>query len=45
MSDISAEKPSNPKDSFGIRKIAMSVMPTRVLYRVALKMLEAFVRT
>lgn len=33
-------KPSNPKDAVGIRKLAFSVLPWRVLCRVALAMLE-----
>lgn len=33
-------KPSNPKDAVGIKKAGLSVLPTRVLYEVALGMLE-----
>lgn len=33
-------KPSNPKDAIGIRKLAFSVLPWRVLTGVALAMLE-----
>lgn len=33
-------KPSNPKDVIGSMKLALSVLPIRVLWRVALGMLE-----
>lgn len=33
-------KLSNPKDAVGIRKVAFSVLPWRVLYRIALGMME-----
>lgn len=33
-------KDTNPKDAIGIRKIAFSVLPWRVLHRVALAMME-----
>lgn len=33
-------KPSNPKDAVGIKKAGLSVLPLRVLYDVALGMLE-----
>ena len=33
-------KQTNPKDAVGIRKILFSVLPMRVLWRVALAMLE-----
>lgn len=33
-------KPSNPKDALGILKIGLSVLPIRVLYEMALGMLE-----
>lgn len=33
-------KPSNPKDAVGIKKVGLSVLPTRVMYEVALGMLE-----
>lgn len=33
-------KPTNPKDSVGIRKLAFSVLPWRVLCYVALAMME-----
>lgn len=35
-----SEKPTNPKDAVGIRKVAFSCLPWRVLYRVALGMME-----
>lgn len=35
-----SHKPTNPKDAIGIRKLAFSVLPWRVLCRVALAMLE-----
>jgi hypothetical protein len=35
-----SSKPSNPKDAIGIRKLAFSVLPWRVLCGVALAMLE-----
>ncbi len=35
-----AEKLTNPKDAVGVRKLAFSVLPWRVLYRVALAMME-----
>lgn len=35
-----SEKPTNPKDAVGIRKLAFSVLPWRVLCRVALAMME-----
>lgn len=38
--DAPDTKPSNPKDALGIKKVGMSVMPVRVLYEVALGMLE-----
>ena len=37
MSEI---KPSNPKDTVGVLKVGLSYLPTRVLYEVALGMLE-----
>jgi hypothetical protein len=37
---VSASKPTNPKDVVGIRKVAFSALPWRVLYRVALGMME-----
>lgn len=37
---MTERKPSNPKDAVGIKKAGLSVMPTRVLYEVALGMLE-----
>lgn len=33
-------KPSNPKDIIGIRKVALSAIPFRVLWRVGLAMME-----
>lgn len=33
-------KPTNPKDAVGIKKVGLSVLPLRVLYEVALGMLE-----
>ena len=33
-------KPSNPKDAVGIKKVALSVLPIRVIYEVALGMFE-----
>ena len=33
-------KQTNPKDAIGIRKIAMSVVPWQVIYRIALAMME-----
>lgn len=33
-------KPTNPKDAVGVRKLPFSVLPWRVLHRVALAMLE-----
>lgn len=33
-------KDTNPKDAIGIRKLAFSVLPWRVLYNVALGMME-----
>lgn len=33
-------KDTNPKDAIGIRKVPLSVVPVRVLWRVALGMLE-----
>lgn len=33
-------KPSNPKDAVGIRKVSLSMLPFRVLWEVALGMLE-----
>lgn len=33
-------KPSNPKDAIGVRKAPLSCLPTRVLWRVGLAMLE-----
>ena len=35
-----SDKPSNPKDAVGIRKLAFSVLPWRVLSGVALAMME-----
>lgn len=35
-----SNKPTNPKDAIGIRKLAFSVLPWRVLCRVALAMME-----
>lgn len=35
-----SEKPSNPKDIVGTRKVAMSCLPWRVLWNVALAMME-----
>lgn len=37
---MSASKDTNPKDAIGIRKVAFSVLPWRVLYRIALGMME-----
>lgn len=37
---MSAEKPGNPKDAIGVRKLAFSVLPWRVLTGVALAMME-----
>ncbi len=34
------EKPSNPKDALAIRKVGLSTLPFRVLWEVALGMLE-----
>src|SRR5690349_5453933 len=34
------EKPSNPKDVIGIRKVPFSVLPTPVLWEAALGMME-----
>lgn len=33
-------KHSNPKDAVGVRKVSLSVLPWRVLYRVAIGMME-----
>ncbi|WP_316191592.1 MULTISPECIES: dATP/dGTP diphosphohydrolase domain-containing protein [unclassified Bradyrhizobium] len=33
-------RPTNPKDAVGIKKVGLSVLPIRVLYEVALGMLE-----
>lgn len=33
-------KPTNPKDALGIRKVPLSCIPVRVLWRVGLAMLE-----
>jgi hypothetical protein len=38
--DGMSEKNTNPKDAIGIRKLAFSVLPWRVLCRVALAMME-----
>lgn len=35
-----SEKPSNPKDIVGIRKVSLSVLPTPVMWEVALGMTE-----
>ena len=35
-----SEKPSNPKDIVGIRKVSMSVLPTPVMWEVSLGMME-----
>lgn len=37
---MSEEKPTNPKDAVGVKKVGLSVLPTRVLYEVALGCLE-----
>lgn len=37
-------KPSNPKDTVGIRKVPLSTLPWRVLWRVGLAMLEGAVK-
>lgn len=34
------DKPTNPKDAVGVRKVPLSVLPWRVLHRVGLAMLE-----
>lgn len=41
---MSESKPSNPKDIAGIRKVGMSVLPWRVLWRVAVAMFEGTVK-
>lgn len=40
MDPTSALKPTNPKDAVGIRKVPLSTLPWRVLWRVGLAMLE-----
>lgn len=35
-----SEKPTNPKDAVGIRKVPISCLPIRVLWRVGLAMME-----
>ncbi|WP_316216644.1 dATP/dGTP diphosphohydrolase domain-containing protein [Bradyrhizobium sp. SZCCHNR3003] len=35
-----ASRPTNPKDAIGMKKVGLSVLPIRVLYEVALGMLE-----
>jgi hypothetical protein len=41
---MNESKPSNPKDIAGIRKVGMSVLPWRVLWRVAVAMFEGTVK-
>lgn len=40
IADDSRTKPTNPKDSLGIKKAPLSTMPTGPMYEVALAMLE-----
>lgn len=37
---MSESKPSNPKDQLGVKKVGLSVLPFRVLWRVAVAMFE-----
>lgn len=40
LSTLAGEKPTNPKDAIGIRKVPMSVVPAGVLMETSLGMLE-----
>jgi hypothetical protein len=40
LNALSSEKPTNPKDAIGVRKVPMSVVPSGVLMETALGMLE-----
>jgi hypothetical protein len=40
LNTLSSEKPTNPKDAIGVRKVPMSVVPSGVLMETALGMLE-----